>query len=99
MALAISIGSFCFASQQNHLRLIAPNYRFLSPVLDIAGFLSIGVWRYYLFFYVGTLVRRHFDAFIKMTGKQWIVILLIVIVLSPWILLLIIVSLLLITAA
>lgn len=78
VALAISIGSFCFASQQNHLRLIAPNYRFLSPVLDIAGFLSIGVWRYYLFFYVGTLVRRHFDAFIKMTGKPWIVILLIV---------------------
>lgn len=77
LALAVSIGSFCFASQQNHLRQIAPNYSFLSPLLDMAGFLSIGVWRYYLFFYIGTLVRRHFDAFVKMTDKPWVLMLLI----------------------
>lgn len=75
LALAISVGSFCFASYQNHLRLIAPNYSFLSPILDVAGFLSIGVWRYYLFFYIGTLVRRHFDDFARVTSKPWVIIL------------------------
>ena len=77
LALAISIGSFYFASYQNHWRLIAPHYSFLSPLLDMAGFLSIGVWRYYLFFYIGTLVRRHFDAFVKITERPWVVMLLI----------------------
>ena len=77
IALAVSVGSFCFASYQNHLRLISPNYSFLSPLLDIAGFLSVGVWRYYLFFYIGTFVRRHFDEFIKVTNRPFAVILLI----------------------
>ena len=76
LALAVSVGSFCFASQQNHLRLISPDYRFLSPLLDVAGFLSIGVWRYYLFFYIGTLVRRHFDAFVSFTSKPLVIVLL-----------------------
>lgn len=56
---------------------MAPNYSILSPLLDMAGFLSIGVWRYYLFFYIGTLVRRHFDAFVRLTNRPWMVILLI----------------------
>lgn len=77
LALAVSVGSFCFTSYQNHLRLIAPNYSFISPLLDMAGFLSIGVWRYYLFFYIGTLVRRHFNSFVRITDKPWVVILLI----------------------
>ena len=68
LALAVSVGSFCFATY---------NYSFLSPLLDLAGFLSIGVWRYYLFFYIGTFVRRHFDEFIKVTNRPLVVILLI----------------------
>ena len=78
LALVISIGSFTFGCHQNGLRLISPNYRFLSPLLDVAGFLSIRVWQYYLFFYLGTLVRRHFDKFIAVTDKPWVVVLLIV---------------------
>ena len=77
LALAVSVGSFCFASHQSHWRMMAPNYSILSPLLDMAGFLSIGVWRYYLFFYIGTLVRRHFDAFVRLTNRPWMVILLI----------------------
>ena len=73
LALAISIGSFYFGSQQNHWRLMAPHYRYLSPLLDAAGFLSIGVWRYYLFFFIGTLVRRHFEAFVRLTDRLWVV--------------------------
>lgn len=79
VALAVSVGSFSFIANQNHLRLIAPDYSFLSPLLDIAGFLSIGVWRYYLFFYIGTFVRQHFDAFVRFTNNPWIVIILIVV--------------------
>lgn len=78
LVLTISIVSFCFGSYQNHLRLMAPEHNYLSLLLDIAGFLGIRVWQYYLFFYVGTLVRCHFDAFIKLTNKPRVVMLLIV---------------------
>jgi len=78
LALTISIVSFCFGSYQNHLRLMAPEHNYLSPLLDIAGFLGIRVWQYYLFFYIGIWVRRHFDAFIKITNKPRVVMLLIV---------------------
>ena len=79
VTLIVSMGSFCFASYQYHLRLMTPNHSFLSPVLDMAGLLSIGLWRYYMFFYIGTFVRRHFDAFVEMTNKPWAVILLIIV--------------------
>lgn len=75
VALMISVASFCFASHQNYLRIISPNYSYLSPILDLAGFLSVGLWRYYLFFYIGTLVRRHFDSFVRVTSKPWVIIL------------------------
>ena len=57
---------------------MAPEHNYLSLLLDVAGFLGIRVWQYYLFFYVGTLVRCHFDAFIKLTNKPRVVMLLIV---------------------
>ena len=78
LALTISIASFCYGSYLNYLRLIAPEHSYLSPLLDVAGFIGIRVWQYYLFFYIGTLVRRHFDAFIMVTNKPWVVLLLIV---------------------
>lgn len=78
LALTISIASFCYGSYQNHLRLIAPEHSYLSSLLDMAGFLGIRVWQYYLFFYIGTLVRRHFDEFIKITDKPWVAMLLVV---------------------
>ena len=78
LALTISIASFCYGCNQHHLRLIAPEHSYLSPLLDMAGFLGIRVWQYYLFFYIGTLVRRHFDEFIKITDKPWVAMLLVV---------------------
>ena len=78
VALAVSFGSVCFLVYLNHLRISAPNHSFLSPLLNITGFLSIRVWRYYLFLYIGTFVRRHFDTFVKVTNKPLVVILLIV---------------------
>ncbi len=47
---------------------------FLSNVL---GFLSFITWRYYLFFYIGTWVKRHFNAFMHWADKP-IVILMVV---------------------
>ena len=35
------------------------------------------VWRYYLFFYVGTFVKRHFETFIRWTSKPVVIILVI----------------------
>jgi len=78
LALTISMASFCYGCNQHYLRLMAPDHSFLSPLLDAAGFLGIRVWQYYLFFYIGTMVRRYFDTFIKITNKPWVVALLIV---------------------
>ena len=39
---------------------------------DIMGFLSFATWRYYLFFYIGTWVKLHFDTFIAWTNKVWV---------------------------
>ena len=78
LALSISIASFCYGSYQNYLRLMSTSNSFLSPLLDVTGFLGIRVWQYYLFFYIGTLVRRHYEVFVKITNKPWVFILLIV---------------------
>ena len=48
------------------------NYRRLSALLtwqkEFLGFLSFVVWRYYLFFFLGTLARKYFLAFLRLTG-------------------------------
>ena len=41
------------------------------------GFISLITWRYYLFFYIGTIVKRHFEAFIRWTYKPMVIILVI----------------------
>lgn len=38
-------------------------------VTDVLGIMSFPLWRYFLFFFVGTRVRRHFDAFVKWTDS------------------------------
>ena len=49
------------------------NYYRLSYMLtwqkDILGFLSFITWRYYLFFCLGTLARKYFPQFLKITGN------------------------------
>lgn len=41
-------------------------------ILNILGFLSVTLWRFFLFFYIGTWVRRHFDAFVRWTNRPWV---------------------------
>lgn len=38
-------------------------------VTDVLGIVSFPLWRYFLFFFVGTRVRRHFDTFVRLTDK------------------------------
>ena len=37
------------------------------------GFLSFSQWRYYLFFYIGTVIRQHFDSFTKILDYPLVV--------------------------
>ena len=43
----------------------------------VFGFMSFMTWRYFLFFYIGTWVKRNFDNFIHYTSKQWIIIMIV----------------------
>ena len=72
-AFCISVLSFCYAGNMNQWRLTAPEHSWQSVALDVSGFLSVPLWRYYFFFFIGTVVRRHFDRFILLTDKWWIV--------------------------
>ena len=45
---------------------------------SLMGFLSFRFWRFYLFFYLGTLVKRHFDVFIQWTNKLWLMALIVI---------------------
>ena len=62
-ALVISIAAFCYDVYYNRY------FKDMGMMTQALGFLSFITWRYYLFFYVGTRVKRHFDAFLKWTSK------------------------------
>ena len=69
LALVVSVGGFWFGGCQHAWRLSGEH----GLLLDVAGLLSVSLWRYYLFFYVGTFVRRHFEAFIRLTSRPEVV--------------------------
>ena len=37
--------------------------------------MSFKTWRFYLFFYLGILIKRHFDVFLRLTSKYYVIIL------------------------
>lgn len=63
VALMITIGSFCCSSYYHSLQVSATGIQ--SWGVNLLGFLSVTLWRFFLFFYIGTWVRRHFDSFIR----------------------------------
>jgi fucose 4-O-acetylase-like acetyltransferase len=71
LAIFISVSSFFYDAYYNRF------FVQLSWMKDIVGFLSFKTWRFYLFFYMGILVKRHFDDFIQLTGKRYVIIVLI----------------------
>lgn len=63
LAVVISAAAFCYDVLYNRY------FASLGMIARLLGFLSFMAWRYYLFFYLGTLVRRHFDDFLKLTDR------------------------------
>lgn len=67
-AVVISVAAFCYDVYYNRYSAR------LGWGADVLGFLSFMTWRYYLFFYIGTLVKQHFDAFIHVIEKPYVII-------------------------
>ena len=79
LALFISIAAFCYDVNYARFESSSLNYHFSLFTIhyslsDVLGFLSFMTWRYYLFFYIGTWVKRHFDDFIQWTDKPVVII-------------------------
>ena len=72
LAILILVAS-CFY-EANHLRYFSQ----MGWGTNLMGFLSFRLWRFYLFFYLGTLVKRHFAVFIQWTNKPWLMALIVI---------------------
>lgn len=71
LALTITIASFIYARYYDSIKTSSEGYQLL--VIDALGFLSVTTWRLFLFFYLGTWIRSHFDAFIRWTNKPVVI--------------------------
>ena len=67
-AFFISITAFCYDVNYSYY------FKDMGLMTQALGFLSFITWRYYLFFYIGTWVKRHFDEFIRWTSKPIVII-------------------------
>lgn len=71
LTLAISMSAYWY--DINYHRLQLSNFQFSSfnfqLIADTLGFLSFVTWRYYLFFFLGTLARKHFPRFLKLASN------------------------------
>ena len=67
VALLIALGTFVYARYYHVLLYSAVGWQIVA--IKFLGFLSVVVWRYFLFFYIGAWVRRHFEAFVRWTDK------------------------------
>ena len=73
LAFAITIASFIYARYYDSLKSSSEGFQLL--MIDMLGFLSVTTWRLFIFFYIGTWMRRHFDAFIRWTNKPVVILL------------------------
>ncbi|MBQ9648997.1 MAG: acyltransferase [Prevotella sp.] len=62
-ALMISIAAFCYDAYYNRY------FKDMGMMTQALGFLSFITWRYYLFFFIGTRVKRHFEVFLRWTSQ------------------------------
>lgn len=77
MALAIALGSFVYARNYDSLKSMAEGWQL--HVINGLGFASVTLWRFFLFFYIGAWMRRHFEAFIHWTSKPVVIIIITVV--------------------
>ena len=73
LAISITIASFLYARYYDSIRTSAEDYQLV--IIDVLGFLSVTVWRLFIFFYIGAWMRRHFDAFIRWTNNPMVILL------------------------
>jgi fucose 4-O-acetylase-like acetyltransferase len=71
IALLIAVGSFVYSRYYHVILSSAVGWQVYA--IKLLGFLSVVVWRYYLFFYLGAWVRRHFEAFVRWTDKPAVI--------------------------
>ena len=68
IAIVLSVSSYCYDAYYNRI-FVQFDY-----AKDVIGFLSFKTWRFYLFFYMGIIVKRYFDDFIRLTGNRFLMI-------------------------
>ena len=66
-AVTLTLGAFLYARYYDYLRSSAEGYQLW--LMDFSGLLSVTTWRLFIFFYLGTWIRRNFDSFIRWTSK------------------------------
>ena len=71
LALVIALASFFYARYYNDMQSSAEGM--MSRVIDVLGFMSVVLWRFFLFFYIGAWVRSHFETFIQWTSKSAVI--------------------------
>lgn len=73
LAFVITIASFFYARYYDSLKSSSEGLQLL--MINILGLLSVTTWRLFIFFYIGTWMRRNFDAFIRWTNKPLVILL------------------------
>ena len=71
LAIVLSVSSYFYDAYYNRY------FSHFGWITDIVGFLSCKTWRFCLFFYLGILVKRHFNEFLQITNKNYVIILVI----------------------
>lgn len=71
MALLIAVLAYALTIYQNELRSMAV-CGWQDAALDAVGLMSLPLWRYYLFFFFGAVVRQRFTAFVSATDRYWV---------------------------
>jgi len=66
-AFVISVAAFSYDVYYNRW------FKDMGLLTDGLGFLGFMTWRYYLFFYIGTWVRKRFDGFLRLTGRPMVI--------------------------
>ena len=68
LAIIISVSSYFYDVYYNRY------FSRLGWFTEVVGFLSFKTWRFYLFFYLGILIKRHFDDFLRLTNKRYVLV-------------------------
>ena len=77
LTLVISMSAYWYDINYHRLQLSIGNSQFSifnsQFIFDVLGLLSYVVWRYYLFFFLGTLARKYFPQFLKIASNSKLV--------------------------